>query len=167
MLVNGTAYPYVKVERKAYRLRILNACGDRSLNLQLYYALSDKITETGPGGRPELQADSGDVPMLPAVGSATGGQPVGWPTDGRAGGVPDPRAVGPTMIQIGNDGGLLPQAVPLPEHADRLELEGARRRPGWAAPDGRRHHQQDALPRSGRARRRDRRLLAGARAAPS
>ena len=61
MLVNGTAYPYVKVGRKAYRLRILNACGDRSLNLQLYYAMSDTITRTGPGGRPELQTDSGDV----------------------------------------------------------------------------------------------------------
>ena len=52
--------------------------------------------------------------MLPAVGSLSGGQPVGWPTDGRAGGVPDPRAAGPDMIQIGNDGGLLPQVALLP-----------------------------------------------------
>ena len=50
MLVNGTAYPYVKVERKAYRLRVLNACGDRQLNLQLYYAVSDTVAQTGPGG---------------------------------------------------------------------------------------------------------------------
>lgn len=114
MLVNGTAYPYAKVERKAYRLRILNACGDRSLNLQLYYARSNQVTTTGPGGAPELQADSGEAPMLAAVAGPSGGWPVGWPTDGRAGGVPDPRAAGPTMIQIGNDGGLLPQAVPLP-----------------------------------------------------
>ena len=114
MLVNGTAYPYARVERKAYRLRILNACGDRSLNLQLYYAKSGEVTATGPGGDPELQTDSGDVSMLPAVGSASGGQPVGWPTDGRAGGVPDPRAAGPDMVQIGNDGGLLPQAATLP-----------------------------------------------------
>ena len=113
MLVNGAAYPYAKVERRAYRLRILNACGDRFLNLQLYYAKSDEIAKTGPGGAPELQTDSGDVPMLPAIGSASGGQPVGWPTDGRAGGVPDPRAAGPALIQIGNDGGLLPQAVRL------------------------------------------------------
>ena len=35
-LVNGTAYPYLKVQRKAYRFRILNACNDRMLNLQLY-----------------------------------------------------------------------------------------------------------------------------------
>ncbi len=35
-LVNGTAYPYLNVTRKAYRFRILNACNDRYLNLQLY-----------------------------------------------------------------------------------------------------------------------------------
>ena len=49
--------------------------------------------------------------MLPAVPPIEGGWPVRWPTDGRPGGVPDPGAVGPTMIQIGNDGGLLPQAA--------------------------------------------------------
>jgi hypothetical protein len=113
MLVNGTAYPYVKVERKAYRLRVLNACGDRQLNLQLYYARSDDVAETGPGDRPELQTESGEIAMLPAVPPIGGGWPVRWPTDGRPGGVPDPRAVGPTMIQIGNDGGLLPQAAQL------------------------------------------------------
>ena len=123
MLVNGTAYPYVKVGRKAYRLRILNACGDRSLNLQLYYTISDKVTRTGPGGRPELQADSRRGVDASAVGSATGGQPVGWPTDGRAGGAPDPKTIGPTMIQIGSDGGLLPRAVPLPNTPIGFELK--------------------------------------------
>jgi hypothetical protein len=39
--------------------------------------------------------------------------PVRWPTDGRDGGVPDPRAIGPALIQIGNDGGLLPQVARL------------------------------------------------------
>ena len=111
MLVNGTAYPYVKVGRKAYRLRILNACADRQLNLQLYYAISDRIARIGANGAPELQTDSGDVLMLPGMSSATGGWPARWPTDPREGGVPDPRAAGPAMIQIGNDGGLLPQAA--------------------------------------------------------
>ena len=111
MLVNGTAYPYLQVERKAYRLRILNACGDRQLNLQLYYATSNEIDETGADGAPELQTDSGDVSMLPAQPSMSGGWPARWPTDTREGGVPDPRAAGPAMIQIGNDGGLLPQAA--------------------------------------------------------
>ena len=37
MMVNGTVYPYlVGVQTKAYRFRILNACNDRFLNLQLY-----------------------------------------------------------------------------------------------------------------------------------
>ena len=111
MLVNGTAYPYLPVERKAYRLRILNACGDRQLNLQLYYAISDQVTRTGADGAPELQTESGDVSMLPAQPPMKGGWPARWPTDTRRGGVPDPRAVGPAMIQIGNDGGLLPQAA--------------------------------------------------------
>jgi FtsP/CotA-like multicopper oxidase with cupredoxin domain len=36
MMVNGTVYPYFNVEPKAYRFRILNACNDRFVNLQLY-----------------------------------------------------------------------------------------------------------------------------------
>ncbi|MDO9532317.1 MAG: multicopper oxidase domain-containing protein [Deltaproteobacteria bacterium] len=36
MMVNGTVYPHLNVEPKAYRFRILNACNDRALNLQLY-----------------------------------------------------------------------------------------------------------------------------------
>ena len=115
MLVNGSGLPYVRVARRAYRLRLLNASCDRSLNLQLYFAASKPVTATGPGGRPELQAASGEVPMVPAVARTVGAAwPERWPTDGRAGGVPDPRAVGPSFIQFGNDGGLLPQAVVLP-----------------------------------------------------
>ncbi|MGD0017457.1 MAG: hypothetical protein ABSC38_08105, partial [Verrucomicrobiia bacterium] len=37
-IVNGTAYPTLKVQPTAYRFRILNAANDRTLNLQLYYA---------------------------------------------------------------------------------------------------------------------------------
>ena len=36
MMVNGTVFPYLVVEPKAYRFRILNAANDRFLNLQLY-----------------------------------------------------------------------------------------------------------------------------------
>ena len=36
-VVNGTAYPAMKVQPKAYRFRILNASNDRTYNLQLYY----------------------------------------------------------------------------------------------------------------------------------
>ncbi len=38
MLVNGVAHPVVSVEPRRYRLRILNACQARFLNLQLYAA---------------------------------------------------------------------------------------------------------------------------------
>ncbi|HVP12240.1 MAG TPA: hypothetical protein VMV94_13765 [Phycisphaerae bacterium] len=50
-IVNGAAYPHVPVLRQAYRLRILNACNDRFLNLQLYYAdpLSVVVTAGGSG----------------------------------------------------------------------------------------------------------------------
>jgi FtsP/CotA-like multicopper oxidase with cupredoxin domain len=37
-VVNGTPYPTTTVGRQAYRFRILNACNDRYLNLQLYLA---------------------------------------------------------------------------------------------------------------------------------
>jgi hypothetical protein len=49
--------------------------------------------------------------MVPAVPAAA--RPPYWPTDGRDGGVPDPRAAGPEMIQIGNECGLLPAPVVL------------------------------------------------------
>ena len=38
ILVNGTVYPYVQVEKRQYRLRMLNACNARFLNPKLYYA---------------------------------------------------------------------------------------------------------------------------------
>ncbi len=50
-VVNGTPYPTMKVEPKAYRFNILNATNDRYLNLQLYYAdpLTIMLTAGGTG----------------------------------------------------------------------------------------------------------------------
>jgi FtsP/CotA-like multicopper oxidase with cupredoxin domain len=104
-LVNGTPYPYLNVTRKAYRFRILNASNDRMLNLQLYCALSNGTMWNLSTGA-LLNANAGEVKMVPAV--PTTGYPTNWPTDGRVGGVPDPAARGPAMIQIGTEGGLLP-----------------------------------------------------------
>ncbi|MEV4492605.1 hypothetical protein AB0K04_21110 [Micromonospora coxensis] len=109
-LVNGVAYPYLTVAPKAYRFRILNACADRSLNLALYRARSD-----APMWRPDgslADAGAGEVPMVEAVRAP--GRPADWPVDGRDGGVPDPRAAGPRMVQIGNECGLLPAPVVVP-----------------------------------------------------
>ncbi|HEX8974735.1 MAG TPA: fibronectin type III domain-containing protein [Patescibacteria group bacterium] len=95
-VVNGTAYPYVVVQPKAYRFRILNGSNDRFWNLSLFYA--DPLAPT-------------EVKMVPAV---AGTWPAGWPTpDSRAGGWPDPTTVGPSMIQIGNESGFLPAPVVL------------------------------------------------------
>ena len=111
-LVNGTAYPYLKVDGKAYRFRILNACNDRTLNLQLYFAKSNTPAAVDGSGNPTLQTDSGEVSMVPAVPHPNDPTwPSTWPTDGRDGGVPDPTTVGPHMVQIGTEGGLLPQPV--------------------------------------------------------
>jgi FtsP/CotA-like multicopper oxidase with cupredoxin domain len=115
MVVNGTAYPYLKVHRQAYRFRILNASNDRMLNLQLYYAKSNKITKVDKKGRPTLQKNSGEVPMTAAVAHPSNKSwPAAWPTDGRDGGVPAPSARGPKFIQIGTEGGFLPAPVVLP-----------------------------------------------------
>ncbi len=40
--------------------------------------------------------------------------PSSWPTDGRDGGVPDPRGAGPYWVQIGTEGGTLPAPVLIP-----------------------------------------------------
>ena len=45
MVVNGCAYPYVELPPTAVRFRILNACNDRMLNLQLYKADPCRPTE--------------------------------------------------------------------------------------------------------------------------
>jgi len=53
MLVNGTVFPVATVEARRYRLRVLNACQARFLNLQLYVADKSKDgISYGPGGVP-------------------------------------------------------------------------------------------------------------------
>jgi len=111
-IVNGTAYPFLEVEPKAYRFRILNACNDRFLNLQLYQAYDPATLTVGTGT---------EVKMVPAV--PTAGFPEGWPTDGRDGGVPDPFTAGPQMIQIGTEGGFLPAPVVLPNQPVAWNLD--------------------------------------------
>ena len=104
-LVNGTVYPYMEVEPKVYRFRVLNACNDRFVNLQLYKA--DPAIPTADGALLNTE-----VRMVPAV--VTPGFPALWPKDGREGGVPDPAMKGPAFIQIGSEGGFLPAPVYVP-----------------------------------------------------
>ncbi|HOE35772.1 MAG: multicopper oxidase domain-containing protein [Chloroflexi bacterium] len=102
--VNGTAYPYLEVDPTVVRFRILNAADDRFFNLHLYVA--DPSMESVDGRR------NTEVRMVPAV--ATPGFPEKWSTDGREGGVPDPALMGPDWIQIGTEGGFLPEPAIIP-----------------------------------------------------
>ncbi|VVB51215.1 Laccase [uncultured archaeon] len=62
MLVNGVVHPFAPVEPRRYRLRILNACQARFLNLQLY-------EEIAPGsGQPDFSKPGPDFLVIGAEG---------------------------------------------------------------------------------------------------
>ncbi len=117
--VNGQPYPFMEVEPKTYRFRILSIGNDRTFNLGFYQAtdVNGKICDasnpaaTAPAapitaGGIGAPVSCTEVRLVPA--QPTAGFPATWPTDGRAGGVPDPATAGPDIVQIGNEGGLLP-----------------------------------------------------------
>ena len=106
-VVNGTAYPTLAVQPQAYRFRILNAANDRFLNLSFFQA--DPLGYIDPAsGKPTEVKMVIAAPQPPVVPPAVSTWPATWPTDGRAGGVPDPLTAGPSFIQIGNESGFLP-----------------------------------------------------------
>ncbi len=114
-VVNGKAYPVLHVSPEAYRFHILTAANDRTLNLSLYLACGSGGTAAAtnclvPG------ATGTEVPMVPAVrgGMGTAGYTYPDQLDGRDGGVPDITARGPSWIQIGTEGGLLPNVAVIP-----------------------------------------------------
>jgi FtsP/CotA-like multicopper oxidase with cupredoxin domain len=118
-LVNGTVYPYLEVEPRAYRFRVLNAANDRFFNLQLYLAYDPATDQTGTGTEVKM-VESSICPPCEENGLV---MPDNWPIDGREGGVPDPRTVGPPMIQIGTEGGFLPAPVLLPNQPIAWNLD--------------------------------------------
>lgn len=99
-LVNGTAYPYIEVDPKTYRFRVLNAANDRFFNLQMYVA--DTAGYTIPGTN-----FGTEVKMVSAAG--TPGIPADLPS-----GIPDPLMKGPDWIQIGTEGGFMPAPAVIP-----------------------------------------------------
>ena len=117
-VVNGTAYPALNVEPKAYRFRVLNAANDRYWNLSLWQAKS-QAEMWNPDGT-LADGNAGEVKMVPFNSSqnAITPFPASWydgsvpnPFDDRVGGVPDPTTAGPQFVQIGTEGGFLPQAA--------------------------------------------------------
>ena len=88
MLVNGTAFPKIAVEPRRYRLRFLNACNARFLNLQLY------VADGSPDGI-----------TLNALGN---------PTNAPALCNPDLATASAAVLQIGTEGGFLPHPALIP-----------------------------------------------------
>ncbi|MBI5069008.1 MAG: hypothetical protein HZB56_12280 [Deltaproteobacteria bacterium] len=122
-VVNGTAYPYLELEPKAYRFRVLSAANDRMFNLQLYVA-ADKTSPTTPNttgtvlcdgtsvradGTLPPAGDCTEVKMVP-VGVAPANQYADWPS-----GIPDPTTKGPPWILLGTEGGFAPKPLLVPQ----------------------------------------------------
>ncbi len=105
MLVNGTTYPQADIQARRYRLRILNACNARFLNLQLYIAdgSANGIT-LDKKGRPANK---------PFVNAATGA---------------------PAWLQIGNEGGFLANATLVPSAQPMQFMDTAINPTGQANP---------------------------------
>ena len=120
-LVNGVAYPTLTVDPKPYRFRILSIANERTFNLSWFLACdstggTSQYTPTVGAVCPAPTvagiANFTEVGMVPSLQVA--GFPSWWPNDARAGGVPDPKAMGPSWLQIGTEGGVLPNAVVIP-----------------------------------------------------
>jgi FtsP/CotA-like multicopper oxidase with cupredoxin domain len=92
-IVNGTAYPTMTVEPKAYRFRLLNAANDRFFNLQWYVADSSGT----------------EVALKASEVAAAQVDPNVFPT-------PDTTVspAGPSWLQIGSEAGFLPTPVTVP-----------------------------------------------------
>ena len=103
-IVNGTAYPTVTLEPKAYRLRMLNAANDRFFNFQWY--VGDPTTaSTGLNANGEVIGAT-EVALNPDELAAAQTDPVNVPTP-----VQGAATAGPDWIQIGTEGGFLPAPV--------------------------------------------------------
>ena len=112
MIVNGTA-SLRRTAADAVRFRILNACNDRMLNLQLYKADPDGICRDRRH-RHESGRRKSRWCRRPQPRDST---PT-WPKDGRDGGVPDPTTAGPDFWQIGNEGRFPGQVRGSPQPVD-------------------------------------------------
>jgi FtsP/CotA-like multicopper oxidase with cupredoxin domain len=174
-ILNGVAYPDLKVEPKTYRFRLLNGSEQRYLNLGLYvaepvsvgvinggsgYSQTATVDFTAPEGggaaaKGHLAIDNASGAIMAVIiddmggdyankaptvtiSDTTGNGAVVFATintemqmvdavmppanpayavntyDGRPGGIPNPAAIGPDIVQIGTEGGFLatPNVIP-------------------------------------------------------
>ena len=101
-VVNGTAYPTVTLEPKAYRFRILSVANDRFFNFQWYVA-DPTTASTDVNGYGQVIGGT-EVALNAAEVAAAQLDPVVFPT-------PDLNLspAGPDWIVIGSEGGFLPK----------------------------------------------------------
>ena len=125
-VVNGTAYPKLEVDPKAYRFRILNAANDRFLNLGLYIAAdknsTDPVDPTTPYGQPKLCNGKGSANNQVPVANCTEVKMVhfdtSYPAVYGAGSSSFPTSGGPTDTGWGTpNAALFPMGVPDPATA--------------------------------------------------
>ena len=88
MLANGTVYPQATVEARRYRLRILNACNARFLNLQMY------VDDGSPNGI--TLNNKGNPLNVPARNAASNGTS--------------------NFLVLGTEGGFLPTPTLVPSN---------------------------------------------------
>ena len=93
MLANGTVFPQVTVEARRYRLRILNACNARFLNLQMY------IDDGSPNG---ITLNTMGNPLNAPALNAAAPNPQGRPTS--------------NFLVLGTEGGFLPNPALVPSN---------------------------------------------------
>ncbi|MFK5636176.1 multicopper oxidase domain-containing protein, partial [Ornithinimicrobium sp. LYQ103] len=111
-MVNGAAYPYVELDPKAYRFRILNAANDRFFNLSLYQAV-DADGALCDGTTTPVAESTGvactEVALNPDEVAAALEDPTVFPT-------PVTGTEGPDWVVMGTEGGFLPAPVEVPAH---------------------------------------------------
>lgn len=112
-VINGTAYPTLTVDPKAYRFRVLNAANDRFFNLSLYQAVDANgvlCDANNPNPVPEITGVTcTEVALNPDEVAAALDDPTIFPT-------PLAGTEGPAWIAIGTEGGFLPSPVVVPAH---------------------------------------------------
>ena len=116
-VVNGTAFPSLTVDPRAYRFRILNAASDRFWNLSFYEADPAQVSSRphGPASPPDRSQDGAGIGR--SCRSTTTGRPSGrWTAVTAAYPIPAlyraaTAPTGPSFLQIGTEGGFLPKPV--------------------------------------------------------
>jgi FtsP/CotA-like multicopper oxidase with cupredoxin domain len=118
-IVNGVAYPWMEVEPRAYRFRILSAANDRMFNLQLYVAADKKSGTTAGAALPAVLCDGttgvpvGDCTevamrlVTQSDNNQTANTPSGLPNDTLP-------IKGPNWWMIGSEGGWLAAPANIP-----------------------------------------------------